>query len=181
MKEKKRVDLECGNNKQKGFIGIDITKIGTQADIAHNLLTFPWPFDDNSVDETFCSHFLEHIPHGDGYHDPFWDFFNELWRILKPGGIAKFVTPYYASVRAFQDPTHTRMITEPTYNYFNKAWRAMNKLEHYPIHSEFNIIKIDHAVSEEMNGKAADAVSYQALHFWNVIMDIMVTIQKPKK
>lgn len=177
-----RYDLACGNNKQKGFLGVDITKEGTQADIVCNLLVFPWKFaEDNSVDEVFSSHFLEHIPHGDGFHDPFWDFFNELWRILKPKGIARFVCPYYASVRAVQDPTHIRSISEPTFLYFSKEWRKINKLEHYPIQTDFQIVKIDHAVSEEMNGKATDAVSYQAMHMWNVVQDIMVTLQKPKK
>ena len=179
--KKLKFDLACGNNKQKGFIGVDITKIGTQADIEFNLLTFPWTFTkDNSVDEVFSSHFLEHIPHGDGYHDPFFDFFNELYRILKPGGIAKFICPYYSSVRAIQDPTHMRSIGEPTFFYTSKKWRKINKLEHYPITCDFETIKIDHAVSEEMNGKAQDAIAYQAMHFWNVVQDVMVTLQKAK-
>src|SRR3990167_4643725 len=180
-KEKLRLDLACGNNKQKGFIGIDITKKETKADIEHNLLKdFPWPFEDNSVDEVFCSHFLEHIPQGDGYHDPLWDFFNELWRILKPGAGVRFVCPYYTSVRAFQDPTHHRFINEPMFQYFDKEWRKLNKLEHYPVHTNFKVVKIDHSVSEEFIGKAQDAVSYQAMHMWNVVTDIMVTLQKPK-
>src|SRR3990167_10790402 len=95
-----RLDLACGNNKQKGFVGVDITKKGTQADIEADLLKFTWTFaKDNSVDEVFSSHFLEHIPHGNGYHDPFFQFFDELYRILKPGGIARFVVPYFTSVR----------------------------------------------------------------------------------
>ncbi len=179
--QKLRYDLACGNNKQKGFIGVDITKKGTQADIEANLMAFPWTFaKSNSVSEVYCSHFLEHIPHGDGYHDPFFDFFNELWRVLKPGGTAKFVCPYYSSVRAIQDPTHQRSIGEPTFFYLSQKWREMNKLEHYPIHCNFETIKMDHGVSEEMSGKAQDAVAYQAMHFWNVIQDILVTIQKAK-
>lgn len=177
--KKVKLDLACGNNKQKGFFGVDITKKGTQADIEANLLEFPWTFaKDNSVDEIFNSHFLEHIPHGDGYHDPMFQFMDEVHRILKKGGIARFICPYYANARAFQDPTHQRFITEPTFFYFTKKWRKLNKLEHYPVKCDFEIVKIDHAVTEEMTGKAQDAVSYQAMHFWNVVNDIMVTLKK---
>ena len=179
--KKLRVDLACGNNKQKDFVGVDITKKGTQADIEHNLLTFPWPFKDNSVDETFASHWLEHVPHGDGYNDPFFQVFDELYRILKPGGIARFITPYYANARAFQDPTHLRFITETSYLYVTKKWRKENKLTHYPIHADFEIVKIDHGVSPEFTGKSQEAVGYSAAHEWNVVMDLMVTLKKPKK
>ena len=173
-----KLDLACGNNKQKGFVGVDVTKKGTQADIEHNLLTFPWPFKDGSVSEVFCSHFLEHIPHGDGYHDPFFSFFDELSRILKTGGTATFVCPYYTSVRAIQDPTHMRSIGEPTFAYLSKRWRKINKLEHYPIWCDFDVVKMDHSVSEELSGKSQEAVSYQAAHSWNTIYDILATIKK---
>src|SRR3990167_6921383 len=170
-----RLDLACGNNKQKGFVGVDITKKGTQADIEADLLQFPWTFaKDNSVDETFCSHFIEHIPHLDGYHDPFFQVFDEIYRILKPGGLARFVVPYWSSVRAIQDPTHMRSIGEPTFFYLSQAWRKMNKLEHYPIRCNFDLVKVDHAISEEYTGKAQDAVTYQAMHMLNVVNDIMV-------
>lgn len=174
-----KLDLACGNNKQKGFIGVDFSKKGTQATIEHNLLTFPWPFKDNSVDEIFCSHFIEHIPHGtDGHNDPFFRFFDEVYRILKPGGMIRTITPYYMSGRAFQDPSHQRFITETTFLYLTKPWRKINRLEHYPVQCDFLIEKIDHSVSEEFNGRAQEAVQYQATHSWNVVNDILVTLKK---
>ena len=187
-----KYDLACGNNLgggQKGFIGVDIVgKPHTQADIVWDLMKFPWEFaKDNSVDEVFASHFIEHIPHQTleinrpGFDDPMFHFMDEIYRILKPGGLARFVAPYYTSVRAFQDPTHLRFISEPMFGYFTKAWRKLNKLEHYPVKCDFEIVKLDHAVSEEMNGKAQDAVAYQAMHMWNVVMDLQIILRKPKK
>lgn len=176
-----KLDIACGSNKQKGFKGIDIIKKGTQADIEHNLLVLPWPIKDNSVDEIHCSHFIEHLPHGtDGFNDPFWDFFNEIGRILKPGGKATFITPYYASMRAFQDPTHQRFITEATYLYLSKEWRKLNKLEHYPVHTNFKIESINHAISEELNGRAQEAIQYAAGHYWNCVNDLHVVLSKSK-
>ena len=172
------LDLACGNNKQKGFIGVDITKKGTQANIEHNLSIYPWPFKDESVDEIWCSHFVEHLPHGVGLQDGMVDFMNECWRILKKGGIARYLTPYYANARAFQDPYHTRYITETSYLYFNKEWRKVNKLEHYPIHTDFQIAKIDHSIGQVAQGRATEAVQYMATHNWNVVDDILVTLKK---
>lgn len=174
-----RLDLACGNNKQEGFTGVDITQKGTQADIQHDLLSYPWPFEDKSVSEVFNSHYLEHIPHGNGYEDPFWDFFNELYRIMKPKATATFVTPYYASMRAFQDPTHMRMITEVTYLYLDQKWRKLNKLEHYPIKAKFRIEKIDHATDPSIvSGKSNEALQQMVAHQWNVVSDLVVTIKK---
>lgn len=188
-KNKIRLDLASGNNKQKGYIGVDI--IGppdTDADVVHDLMKFPWPFEDNSVDEVFASHYLEHVPHSTpeinrpGFDDPMFHFMDEIYRILKPGGLARFVCPYYTSVRAVQDPTHLRFISEPMFNYFNKKWREeLNQLKHYPVKCDFEIVKLDHAISEEFTGKSQEAVAYSAMHFWNTVMDLQVTLRKPKK
>lgn len=177
-KNPKWIDLGCGNNLQNGFTGVDITKKGTQADIEQNLLKFPYPFKDGTIEKIFCSHFIEHIPHIDSYDDYFYHFFDEIYRILKIGGEATFVAPYYTSMRAIQDPTHHRSIGEATFLYVQKAWRKMNKLEHYPIKCDFDVVGMNHAISEEFNGRAQEAVQYQAMHSWNVINDIIVTLRK---
>ena len=177
-KDPKKLDLACGNNLQPGFTGVDITKKGTQADIEWDLMKFPWPFKDSSIKQIFASHYVEHIPHGNGYDDPFYQFMDECYRILKKDGTATFVTPYYTSQRAFQDPSHMRFIGEASYLYVNKKWREMNKLTHYPIKADFEVVNINHAVSEEFNGRAQEAIQYAGLHSWNVINDIIVTLKK---
>lgn len=175
-----KLDLACGNNLQKGFVGVDITKKGTKAKIEHDLNVYPWPFKDNSVDEIWCSHFVEHLPHGLGLQDGMVDFMNECWRIMKPGAIARFLTPYYANARAFQDPYHTRYITETSYLYFNKNWRKINKLEHYPITADFEVVKLDHSVNQAFVGRAQEAMQQMAMMNWNVVDDLLVTLKKPK-
>ena len=176
-----KLDLACGSNKQKGFIGVDLIKKGTQADVAWDLTKYPWPFKNNSVSEIFSSHYLEHIPHIDGYDDGLFHFMDECYRILKVGGTATFLTPYYTSVRAFQDPTHHRFIGETTFAYFSKKWRKFVKIEHYPIKCDFDGIKIDHSIIPELNGKSRESIQYEVAHSWNVVNDIIVTLKKLKE
>lgn len=181
MKKKKllKIDLGCGDNKQKGFVGVDIIKT-KGVDVVHDLTKYPWPFKDNSVDEIWASHYVEHLPHGVGLQDGMVDFMNECWRIMKKGAIARFLTPYYANARAFQDPYHTRFITESSYLYFTKEWRKVNKLEHYPIHTDFQIIKIDHNINQSFIGRSQEAMQQMAMMNWNVIDDLLITLKKPK-
>lgn len=174
-----KFDLGCGNLKQEGFTGVDLIKEGTQADVQFDLLTFPWAFaKDNEADEIFCSHFIEHIPHGNGFNDPFFEFFNEVYRILKPGGIATFTTPYYTSIRAFQDPSHQRFISEATYAYFNADWRKENRLEYYPIKTDFEVIDCQYIYHDDTKGIDEGDKMFALKHFWNVGADMRVILKK---
>ena len=166
-----KLDIACGNNKQKGFKGIDIIGKGTQADIVHDLNKFPWPFEANSVDEIFCSHYIEHVP-------DLMAFMNEIGRILKVGSRVMFIAPYYTSIRAWQDPTHVRAISEASFLYYGKEWRKINRLEHYPINCNFKIESINYAFDTEWRDKSADAIQYAMKHFWNVASDIQVILRK---
>ena len=53
-----KLDLGAGQNPREGFEGVDIYP---GAKHVVDLLKFPWPFADESVDELHCSHFAEHI------------------------------------------------------------------------------------------------------------------------
>lgn len=77
---------------------------------------------DDSVDEVHCSHFLEHLTGAERIH-----FFNELYRVLKPGAQARIITPHWSHERAYGDPTHQwPPVCSWTYFYLQKAWRDVN-------------------------------------------------------
>ena len=89
------------------------------------------PFADNSVDCVYACHVLEHIVN-------LIPLTNEVWRILKPTGTFKIQVPMYPSTDCFIDPTHVRVFTEHTFNYwlpeigFNKMygiepWEQLSK------------------------------------------------------
>ncbi|TAK89693.1 hypothetical protein EPO04_01140 [Patescibacteria group bacterium] len=184
-----KLSLACGNNKPEGFLGVDIAKTDS-VDVVQNLLKFPWnKFKDNSVDEIECSHFVEHIPHGDGYHDPFFEFFDEIYRILKPAefdpnnpnvatrGFMRITCPYYSSIRAWQDPTHHRAISEASFLYVNKKWREDNRLDHYPVKCDFDF-SFGYVLSQEWQSRSQEAQSFAIRNYINAVSDIQVQLTK---
>lgn len=118
-----KLDLGCGKNKQPGFLGVDklpFPGVDVVGDIGITGVAWPWPND--SVDEVWCSHFLEHLEAAERVH-----FFNELHRVLRKGGKATITTPHWASCRAYGDLTHKwPPVTEFFWPYLNAAWRDVN-------------------------------------------------------
>lgn len=177
-----KVDLACGQSKQEGFVGVDIWE---GADIVHNLFTFPYPFEDNSVDEIFCSHFIEHLPmdyveHNGKNKDLLFAFMDEVHRILKPGGKAHFIFPNAKSSRAFQDPTHRRFIPEQTVAYFNKQWRELNKLDHYNVECDFTF-QTGRAENASIVTRNQEYKQFATQHYWDVVDDIHWIMFKPNE
>jgi SAM-dependent methyltransferase len=129
-----KIDIGCGPNKREGFTGVDaiafpnvdyVCKVGSQ----------PLPFETNSIEEINSSHFLEHLTNLDGKWERV-NFFNEMYRVLKPGGKASLVFPHWASNRYYGDPTHKEPFSEMGFYYLSKDWRKGNAhhtdIEHNP-------------------------------------------------
>lgn len=184
-----KLSLACGDNKPEGFKGVDLVKTNS-ADYVQDLLHFPWSqFADNSVDEIECSNFVEHIPHGNSYNDPFFQFFDEIYRILKPAefdpnnpnvplkGFARVVCPYYSSMRAWQDPTHQRAISEASFLYLNKQWRVDNRLDHYPITCNFDF-SYGYVMAPQWQTRSQEVQAFAIQHYMNVVTDIQVQLIK---
>lgn len=134
------VDLGCGKLK-KGRIGID-ARHAAPVDLVmnldhHGVFTMPrqqpsgladvawldpdeWeivepmrlPFADNQIESIISHHFFEHVG------STFVHLIDECYRVLKPGGILRAITPLFPSLSAVSDPTHVRFITEETWISF---------------------------------------------------------------
>lgn len=171
MEETKvKLDLACGTNKvAPDFIGIDKRQL-EGIDKVMDLEEYPWDIEDESVDEIFCSHYVQ-------YTSDLIKFMDEVYRILKPGGTIKIVAPYYTSMRAIQDPTHKRNICEATFLYFNKQWREINKLDYYDIKSDFDF-SYGHQWAADYINRAIDHKGFALKNYWNVVDDIHIVLTK---
>src|SRR5262245_60166953 len=169
------LDLGCGQNKKEGFTGVDFVA-ADGVDVVHDLRSYPWPFEDNSVDEVHCSHFFEHIP---GLERP--RFMDEVFRIMKVGAKATFITPFWSSERSVQDFTHAwPPIAAPSYLYFNKNWRDVNKLTHgfYEMKCDFDVSFPGQGIDVMWMSRNADALAFGAKHYVNVGTDIFAQLVK---
>ncbi len=158
-----KLDLACGQNPKEGFEGVDLYAANAKHRV--DLFKFPFPWEDNSVSEIHCSHFIEHLPCREvGERDLdlsllsgsipsaakaalrtellgkdfLFAFFDECYRILKPEGKMMVICPAASGDRAFQDPTHRRFIVQATFFYLWRQWRSDNGLSHYRVNCNFD-------------------------------------------
>lgn len=176
VKKLVRLDIACGSNKTEGFFGIDIAKTKS-TDLVWDVLKYPWPLDDESVSEAVCNHFVEHIPHSVPNEPVWFGFWDEVYRVLVPGGKIKVVTPYYSSMRAVQDPGHVRMIAEASYLYCNYDWLVQNKLDHYPCHHNFDFT-YGYSLDPMWAARNPELQQFAIRHHMNSVSDLVAELTK---
>ena len=79
-----KLNVGSGSNVINGWTNIDIND---HAGVMVRDVKLGLPFDDNSVDFIFSEHFIEHLTKNEGI-----GFFNECYRVLKPGGVVRTST-----------------------------------------------------------------------------------------
>lgn len=172
-----KLNLACGQRRIDGYLGVDIVA-GEAVDVVHDLLDFPWPWEDSSVEAAYCSHFVEHIGHEDGRD--LIAFMNEVWRVLEPGGLIEIWHPYGHSNRAFQDPTHKRYIVAETWTYFSQDWLKANQLDHYPIRCDFEQVAVVGHFSSPWDLRSDESRQFGVQHYVNVLADLQITLRARK-
>lgn len=102
-----RLNLGCSDAHFPGYVNVDICEPADQlVDLSKT-----WPWEDGSVDEIEAYDIIEHLPN---------KIFtmNELWRVLKPGGIVHIKVPTTDGVGAFSDPTHVSFWNRSSFWYY---------------------------------------------------------------
>lgn len=126
------LDLGCGNAPRNEFhcdevFGIDIRPNIKERVFAVDLAIDPIPFADKYFDAVTAFDFIEHIPrivYNPNRRFCFVELMNEIYRVLKPGGLFLSFTPAFPKAAAWRDPTHVNIITEETFPlYFDDTNR----------------------------------------------------------
>ncbi|UCF07754.1 MAG: methyltransferase domain-containing protein [Thermoplasmata archaeon] len=105
-----KLHIGCGHAKRKGYLNLDSAE-AVKPDVMWDLNEFPYPFEDNTFDEILAYSILEHL-------DDLVKVMEELHRIGRPGAVLDITVPYWDSYGFATDPTHKRMFTEDTFDFF---------------------------------------------------------------
>ena len=187
------LNFGCGNRpiKEEGWVNVDKFD-NVEADQVVDLFKMPYPWADNSVDSILASHFIEHIPHSLVPHnmdtfpwtdpaqlrllqmDGFFAFFEEVGRILKPGGYIEIECPFGWTNGAFQDPTHTRYIVLQTFGYLHQEPED-DKPFNYNLRYDFSVSDLQiELIQSPLIQK--DTVDTQMAHTLNVVRNIKLKL-----
>lgn len=114
-----------------------------EPDLVCRLGEQPIAVPDDSVDLIVAWHVLEHIG-TQGRIEAWFDFWEEAYRVLKPNGWLYGESPYYTSLWAWSDPTHTRALSEASFVFFNQdAYRIPESaISPYRIACDFRLLAI---------------------------------------
>ena len=101
----KSLDLGCGENKVPNSIGLDNVQL-PGVDIEHDLLNFPYPFENESIDKIYLRHVIEHFT-----IENIKLILDECNRLLRKDALLLITVPHVFSISAFIDPTHRSYFT----------------------------------------------------------------------
>lgn len=128
----KSLDMGCGTRPKNPFNADELFGVDVRDDLEANvkkadLVVEPIPYEDASFEYLTAYDFIEHIPriiYSPTRRNAFIEFMNEVYRVLKPGGLFLSLTPAYPHAVAFRDPTHVNFITDETFPlYFDDSNR----------------------------------------------------------
>lgn len=133
--EKVIIELGCGQQKQiQNAITIDmidLPHIDIIANVNEGLSFLP----DESVDEIYSFHFMEHI-------DDLEYFMKEIYRVLKKGGKKIGKVPHFSNPYFYSDYTHHHFFGLYTFSYFSKESFYKRGVPNFYNHENFKINKM---------------------------------------
>ena len=112
-----KLNLGCGKNILENWINLDRAQIPGVDIICdlENCTPGHIPLGDNTIEEIYVAHVLEHITH-------ILPLMQELYRIAKPDATMVIKVPHGASDGAWEDPTHVRAFFPQSFRYFGQPF-----------------------------------------------------------
>ncbi len=136
------------------------------------LMSFPWPWADESVEEFKCADVLHYVPARQR-----GQFMDELYRVLTPEGQATIIVAYYSTVLAYADyMLEWPPMCEQSFLYFNKEWREQNKVPH-PLKANFSYT-YGFILPADVSSRAQESQSFYVKHYLNTVTRLQVVMTK---
>lgn len=169
------LDLGCGKHPHPDTdIGVDLYSVDgadmiSTLDITDGIEYLP--FDDDIASEVYLRHTLEHLSDLD-------HIFMELCRITRSGGEIHIRVPYYNSLNAAVDPTHTDIVnhmTEHTFSYYED-----NVLSYETGDASLKVLDINYVWRDRglLQRLLPDRVKYELRHeIGNLVEELVVDLQ----
>ncbi|HYF10032.1 MAG TPA: glycosyltransferase [Candidatus Paceibacterota bacterium] len=102
-----RLNLGCGYNKLPGYVNVDREE-SCAPDIIWDLASYPWPWQENSVDEIVFENSLQQLGQDPRAYLRLWQ---EVYRVGKPGALVRVTAPHWRSDVFLNDPLNVRPVT----------------------------------------------------------------------
>lgn len=169
----KKLHVGCGRNILEGWINLDLMPL-SGVDVVADLddcQNNPLPLSDNSIEEFYVSHVIEHI------NNPL-SMMEELHRVALPNAKAVFRCPYGSTDEAFEDPTHVKQYFLNSFGYFSQPfyWRA-----DYGYRGDWLTEKIILVVDKNRNkGKSPQKILEEINLYRNVVKEMIVELRAIK-
>ena len=130
-----KLNLGCGFNHKSDCVNVDNFAM-CNPDVLHDLETFPYPWDDNTIDEIHMDHVLEHLGNDS---KTYLQIFKELYRICRHDAKLFINVPHWMHENFAHDPTHCRIVTPVGLAMFDKD-RNRNDLKNNGSESKLGLM-----------------------------------------
>ena len=109
-----KLNIGCGRDSRGGYVNLDLVHL-PGVDVVSDLNSGNLPFKENSFEEVYCRHVLEHL-------EAFTCVVEDIVRILKSGGKLQVEAPHCSGPAAYSDPTHRVFFSYNTFRYFTEGY-----------------------------------------------------------
>ncbi len=120
--ESNKLNIGCGNHILSGWINLDISAL-PGVEVVHNIESLPLPFPDGKFEEVLCQDVLEHVE--------YIPVLREILRTMKKDGSLTIRVPHFTSKHNFMDPTHKKMFSINTFDFFVKGSSEQDSRGYY--------------------------------------------------
>lgn len=184
-----RLNLGCGNRKIEGFHNVD-SAVACAPDQVVDLEVFPWPWEDNSVEEIMLNHVLEHLGQETSVY---LRVIKEIYRVCKHDSMVHIRVPHPRHDNYLTDPTHVRPITLKGLSMFSAAkcrlWQeagAANTPLALYMNVDFEIVYYENRLDPKWQSLHDDGLPEEELQMamrtnYNVIEEVRATLLVQKK